>query len=57
MDYYGDERSTAKRTQEDRRCTACGARPHLIQTLLDTRHGKSVRVFECKCGKLIWEDA
>jgi len=56
MDYYGGERSPAKSTQEDRRCTDCGARPHLIQTLLDTRHGKSVRVFQCGCGKLIWED-
>jgi hypothetical protein len=56
MDTYGDERSLAKTTREDRRCTGCGARPHLIQTLLDSRHGKSVRIFECKCGKLIWED-
>jgi hypothetical protein len=58
MDYcYGGEGSPAKATQaQDRRCTNCGAPPHLIQTLLDTRHGKSVRLFECKCGKLIWED-
>jgi hypothetical protein len=55
MDYYAGERSLAKSTQEDRRCIDCGARPHVIRTLLDTRHGKSVRVFECQCGKLIWE--
>jgi len=55
--YYGGEKSPAKGTQEeDRRCTNCGARPHLVKTLLDTRYGKSVRMFECKCGKLIWED-
>jgi hypothetical protein len=39
-------------------CSRCGATPTVVQTLLDSRKGRSVRIMRCKCGKETWrEDA
>jgi hypothetical protein len=41
-----------------RPCNRCGAVPTEIQTLLDSRKGKSIRIMRCKCGEQTWsEDA
>jgi len=37
-------------------CLTCGSEPHLLIAILDSRKGKTVRVFECQCGELIWDD-
>jgi hypothetical protein len=57
MDSFGSDkmaRQAAK--EEDRSCVRCGAEPNLIRKLLDTRKGRTVRMFECRCGKVSWDD-
>jgi hypothetical protein len=39
-----------------RGCPHCGAMPSLVRQILDSRTGKAVRMFECKCGKHSWSE-
>jgi len=51
------EQSPPQETQDtQRRCPTCGAFPRVIQTVLDSRKGKIVYLFQCRCGKLMWND-
>jgi hypothetical protein len=38
------------------RCPRCNSGSLLVRTMLDPRNGKSVRMFECKCGARTWDD-
>jgi hypothetical protein len=39
-------------------CSRCGAMPTVVQTLLDSRKGRSVKIMRCQCGRETWrEDA
>jgi DNA-directed RNA polymerase subunit RPC12/RpoP len=41
-----------------RRCPHCTALSRLTHSLLDTRHGNTVRVYQCiGCGKRIWDES
>jgi hypothetical protein len=37
-------------------CAACATEPWRVIVILDTRNGKTVRLFKCECGELIWDD-
>ena len=37
-------------------CPRCEAKPSLVRQILDPRTGKTVRMFECKCGKHNWSE-
>jgi formate dehydrogenase maturation protein FdhE len=37
-------------------CPACASVPTRAIIILDTRKGKTVRLFRCQCGELIWDD-
>jgi hypothetical protein len=51
------EQSSPQRAQDtQRRCPVCAAFPRLAQTMLDSRKGKMVRLFQRQCGKSIWDD-
>jgi len=39
-----------------RRCPACAAFPFLVRNFLDPKTGKTVSLYECKCGERIWDD-
>lgn len=45
-----------QQTQDGPRCPTCAAFPRLAQSILDTRKGKTVRLYQCKCGERIWDD-
>ena len=46
------EQSPPQRMQgTQRRCPVCGAFPRFVQTMLDSRKGKVVRLFQCQCGE------
>jgi hypothetical protein len=48
------EQSPAQRTQgTQRRWSVCAALPRLAQSMLDSRKGKTVRLFQCQCGESI----
>jgi hypothetical protein len=39
-------------------CSRCGATPTAVQTLLDSRKGRTVKFMRCQCGRETWrEDA
>ncbi len=49
--------STEVNPAGDRRCPDCDGPLRLLQTLLHTVHGNTVRVFECgACTKLVWDE-
>jgi hypothetical protein len=37
------------------RCRSCSASLRLARELLDTRKGKTIRLFRCACGERIWD--
>jgi hypothetical protein len=46
-----------KTLDREQRCPNCGATPRLRHKLLDVHTGRTVRLFECRCGKLVWDDS
>jgi len=39
-----------------RRCPTCAAFPKLTHRFLNPKQGKTIRVYQCKCGERIWDD-
>jgi hypothetical protein len=39
-----------------RACVSCDEMPGFVRAVLDPRTGKTIRMFECKCGKQGWMD-
>jgi hypothetical protein len=37
-------------------CPTCASRPRLRIAILDSRKGRTVRLFECRCGEIVWDD-
>jgi predicted RNA-binding Zn-ribbon protein involved in translation (DUF1610 family) len=53
MNSSNGDKLPPQQVQEDRRCPRCDRQPHLLTTLLDTRTGKTVRIFRCpQCGEI-----
>jgi transposase-like protein len=46
----------ARKKVPDERCPHCDSVLQLVRTMLDSRSGKSVRMFKCKCGARTWDD-
>lgn len=50
--------SAANNVQEvddDVVCPICAVQTRLVRAFLDSREGKTVRMFEChECGELVW---
>lgn len=38
------------------RCPSCAAFPQFKHSMLDSTRGKTVRLYECRCGERIWDD-
>ena len=38
------------------RCPSCNALAILVDTMLDPRKGKVVRLYRCSCGERIWDE-
>ena len=55
MNFFSTGKPPGKETQ-DRRCPRCDAQPRLVRQILDPRTGRSIRMFECKCGERTWSD-
>lgn len=39
-----------------RPCPACSAVPRLMASMLDPKNGCLVKVYQCRCGKIVWDD-
>jgi hypothetical protein len=35
----------------------CGAQPMIVRKMMDSKTGKTVRMFECQCGTRSWTEA
>jgi len=38
------------------RCPSCNALPTLVDTMLDPRNGRIIRLYRCTCGERIWDE-
>jgi len=56
MNFFSARKLTAEETREELKCIRCGDRPTIVQIMLDPRRGKTLRVYECRCGERIWDD-
>ena len=56
MNFFSSEKLTGKETREDGRCKKCDAQPYLVRRILDPLTGKTIRMFECKCGSRTWSE-
>ena len=50
------ERVRPTNEQSVPRCPVCAAFAHLTAKLLDSRSGRTVRLFQCQCGERVWDD-
>jgi hypothetical protein len=50
------ESDTYSQTRGYRRCQRCDTEPTLRCQILDSRNGKTIRMFECKCGEKTWSE-
>jgi hypothetical protein len=44
------------RGREQVSCARCAAKLHLFIEILDTRNGRTLRLFRCLCGEHVWGD-
>jgi hypothetical protein len=51
-----DERLTAQSFLESITCNRCRRPPSMVRSLLDTRTGQTVQMFECQCGERNWQE-
>lgn len=54
----GKEAELPKQPVQDQgpRCPTCAAFPRLLHSMLDPRRGKTVRLYECRCGERVWDE-
>jgi hypothetical protein len=59
MDYRDSDRRSGDVAGDNGRphsCPKCASEIVRLIVILDTRKGKPVRLFRCRCGELIWDD-
>jgi hypothetical protein len=63
MNFFNGDKLSGKETQWDRRCPHCDAQPRLVpeqprlvREMMDSRTGRIIRMFECKCGERTWDE-
>jgi hypothetical protein len=55
MNFVSADKIVGDKTNEFPRCR-CGAQPRLVLKMLDPRKGRTILMFECKCGEHIWDE-
>src|SRR6516165_4699179 len=58
MDRTDPGKRLGKEVQDDDTffCPTCASRPCLMISILDSHKGRTVRIFECRCGEIVWDD-
>jgi hypothetical protein len=56
MNFFSGGKLFGKETREGQRCAKCDAEPGLMHKMLEPRTGKTMRIFECKCGTRTWDE-
>jgi len=53
---FQQRKTHSKEIQEDGRCKKCDAQLYLVRRILDPLSGKTIWMFECKCGSRTWSE-
>ena len=56
MRLFGQRKPSASEVVDDGLCIKCGAQPRLICKMLEPSTGKTLRMFDCRCGDRTWRD-
>ena len=56
MNFLTTEKLTGQEAREDVRCMKCDAQLYIVRRILDPLSGKTIRMFECKCGSRTWSE-
>ena len=56
MNFFSGGQLSGKETREDRRCIKCDAQPRLVHKMSSPETGRTIRMFECKCGTRTWSE-
>jgi hypothetical protein len=56
MNFFSARQLIGEETKEELKCIRCGDRPNIVQVMPDPRRGKTLRMYECRCGERIWDD-
>jgi len=56
MNFFSIDKFSGQKTHEVSRCIECDAEPRLVHNILEPRTGRTIRMFECKCGAHTWSE-
>jgi hypothetical protein len=58
MDFSESEKPSGKKARENKQmtCSQCSAHPLSFLDILDSRDGKTYRVYRCRCGEITWSE-
>ena len=51
-----DERLSPQPFADPFTCNRCRQQPVMVRTILDTRIGQTIEMFECDCGERNWRE-
>lgn len=56
MEIFRAERICVVEDNSTKTCVICGKKMKLVRTMVDSQSGGIIHMFECRCGKRLWDD-
>lgn len=56
MEIFRAEKICVVEDNSSRTCRICGKKMKLLRTVVDSESGGITHMFECECGKRLWDD-
>lgn len=56
MEVFRAEKICVLEDNSSRSCRFCGKKMKLVRTVVNSESGEITHMFECGCGKRLWED-
>jgi transposase len=56
MEIFRAEKICVVDDNSSRTCRNCGKKMQLVRTVVDANSGAITHMFECACGKRLWDD-
>lgn len=56
MEIFRAEKICVVEDNSSRTCGICGKKMKLVRTVVDADSGAITHMFECACGKRLWDD-
>ncbi|WP_065751013.1 hypothetical protein [Bradyrhizobium paxllaeri] len=54
--FLGEKVAVLESETTHKSCRSCGERLKLVRTMVNSRTGSIVHMFECRCGERTWDD-